>query len=32
MIYKLLPDSDKAERLEKEKEWIDIYDPLCNKL
>ena len=31
MIYELLPDSDKAERLKKEEEWIKIYNPECNK-
>lgn len=31
MIYKLLPNSDKEKRLEKEKEWIADYKPECNK-
>ncbi|MCF6268137.1 MAG: GIY-YIG nuclease family protein [Melioribacteraceae bacterium] len=31
MIYELLPNSDKAERLQKEKEWITAYNPECNK-
>ena len=31
MIYELLPNSDKKERLEKESEWIRLYKPTCNK-
>ena len=31
MIYELLPDSDKKERLAKEKEWINTYKPMFNK-
>ncbi len=31
MIYELLPNSDKAERLQKEEEWITAYNPECNK-
>jgi excinuclease UvrABC nuclease subunit len=30
MIYELLPDSDIDERLEKENEWIEKYNPKCN--
>jgi excinuclease UvrABC nuclease subunit len=31
LIYELLPNSDKEERLKKEKEWIRKYNPQCNK-
>ncbi|MFT5824406.1 MAG: putative GIY-YIG superfamily endonuclease [Crocinitomix sp.] len=31
MIYELLPNSDKTERLQKEKDWITDYSPECNK-
>ena len=31
MIYELLPNSDKGERLQKEIEWINNYGPECNK-
>ncbi len=31
MIYELLPNSDKQERLKKEEEWINLYKPKCNK-
>ena len=31
MIYELLPNSTKENRLEKENEWIKIYTPKCNK-
>ena len=31
MIYELLPNSDKNDRLEKEEEWINNYNPKCNK-
>lgn len=31
MVYELLPNSDKDDRLQKEKEWIKIYEPKCNK-
>jgi len=30
MIYELLPDSDKKERLLKQDEWIKEYNPKCN--
>mgnify|MGYP000920417389 CR=1 FL=1 len=30
MIYELLPDSDKEDRLNKESEWIELYNPKCN--
>lgn len=31
MIYELLPNSDKQERLQKEIDWIKLYKPECNK-
>ena len=31
MIYELLPDSDKEERLLKEKERVTTFKPECNK-
>ncbi|MFC2104367.1 GIY-YIG nuclease family protein [Bacteroidota bacterium] len=31
MIYELLPNSDKQDRLEVEKEWINLNKPECNK-
>lgn len=31
LVYELLPDSDKEERLGKENDWIEEYEPLCNK-
>jgi len=31
MIYELMPNSDKNDRLNKEKEWIKIHNPTCNK-
>jgi len=31
MIYELLPNSDKAERFQKEKDWITDYKPKCDK-
>ncbi len=31
MIYELLPNSDKEDRLQKEEEWITTYNPECNK-
>lgn len=31
MIFELLPNSDKEERLLKEKEWITALKPECNK-
>jgi excinuclease UvrABC nuclease subunit len=31
MIYELMPNSTKEERLAKEEEWIKKYNPKCNK-
>ena len=31
MIYELLPNSDKKERIEKENEWIQLHKPECNR-
>lgn len=31
MIFELLPDSDKKERLAKQDEWIKEFKPECNK-
>ena len=31
MVYEMLPDSDKKERLAKESEWINKYKPEYNK-
>ncbi len=31
MVYELLPNSDKQERLKKESDWIKLYAPECNK-
>ena len=30
MIYELLPNSNKKDRLNKEAEWIKLYNPKCN--
>lgn len=30
MIYEVMPNSEKKERLEKENEWIENYNPECN--
>ena len=31
MIYELMPNSTKEDRLIKEKEWISSYQPKCNE-
>jgi hypothetical protein len=31
MIYELLPDSDRKDRLAKEEEWIKEFKPECNE-
>ncbi|MFO8234404.1 MAG: GIY-YIG nuclease family protein [Bacteroidales bacterium] len=31
MIYELLPNTDKQERLKKEESWIKLYKPKCNE-